>query len=233
MPEKLVRRATRPPRAASVSSTDSAALGRGRRLESARSAPSSARAWPCTESRRLSVKESIATSAATPTAIEPVSRSSRRGAARISRAAMCSTKPSPLMRERSRGGIGDDLAVGQADGAPGAGGEIEVVGHQDQGRAKIPVELRHEVDDGAAGAGVEVAGGFVGEQHAGPRAERTGQRDPPLLAARELGGIVVAAVAEADAPEQLRGTGAGVLAAQLERDLHVLAGGERGDELER
>jgi hypothetical protein len=50
----------------------------------------------------LSVKELIATSAATPTATEAVSWKSRRGDARTSRAAMRSTKPSELKRRCRR-----------------------------------------------------------------------------------------------------------------------------------
>src|SRR5512138_1559273 len=155
MPEKLVSRATVPPRAVRVSRTVSAARGSWRREESARSAPRRARAWLRTESRRLSVKLPMATSAATPIAIDAVSRRSRRGAARISRAAMRSTKRTAVRRP-SRRAVGDDGAVGQADRAPGAGGEIEIVRHQDQRRAQVPVELGHEVDDRGAGAGVEV-----------------------------------------------------------------------------
>ena len=54
-----------------------------------------------------------------------------------------------------------------------------------------------------------------------------------LLAARELRGVVVAAVAEADALEQRVAAPARVLAAQLERHLDVLARRERRDQVER
>ena len=96
-------------------------------------------------------------------------------------------------------------AVGQADGAPGAGGEVEVVGHQHERRAELAVQLHHEIDDPGAGAGVEIAGGLVGEEHLGPGAEGARERDPLLLAAGELGRIVVAAVAQPDAGQQLGG----------------------------
>ena len=84
-----------------------------------------------------------------------------------------------------------------------------------------------------AGAGVEVAGGLVGEEDLGTGAEGPGQRHPLLLAAGELGRIVVAAVAEADALEQVRGALAGLLASELQRDLDVLPRGERRNQLER
>src|SRR5215207_3010810 len=229
MPEKLVSRAIRPPRAASVSMIRSAGAGSGRRAESARSAPSNARAWPRTESRRLSVNEPMATSAATPTATDAVRSSRRRGAARISRAAMRSTNVGPIAL---CGRVGDDLAVGQANRTPGPGGELEIVGDEDQRRAEVPVELRHEVDDRGAGACVEIAGGLVGEEHLGPSAEGAGQGDALLLATGELSGIVVAAVAQAHSLEQLAGARGRRFPSELERHLHIFAGGERRNQLE-
>ena len=65
MAGKLVSRAA--PVAGRESSTASTAGENGCRLKSARSAPSSARAWSRTESCRLAVNELTATSAATPT----------------------------------------------------------------------------------------------------------------------------------------------------------------------
>ena len=64
-------------------------------------------------------------------------------------------------------------------------------------------------------------------------AEGAGEGDSLLLAARELGRVVVASVLEPHAGEQLLGPRAAVLAAELEGDLDVLTGGERGDEVER
>ena len=51
--------------------------------------------------------------------------------------------------------------------------------------------------------GVELARRLVRDQQARPVRERGGERDPLLLAARELGRIRVAPVGEADAFEQL------------------------------
>ena len=84
-----------------------------------------------------------------------------------------------------------------------------------------------------AGGGVEVAGGLVGEEDAGPMAEGAGQRHALLLASRELGRVVVAAAAEADPVQQLVRPLLGLQPAQLQRHLDVLARGEGRDELER
>src|SRR6187455_2098961 len=205
MPAKFTVRATRPPWA-SVSSTAAACASNGRRLDSDRSAPSSARAWSRTESRRLSLKELIATSAPAP-----------RAAAR-----------SPA----SRGGVAHDAAVGEADGPPCACGERKVVRHQHDGGAEVPVELEHQLHDGLARGAVEVAGGLVREQDARLVREGARERHALLLAARELGGVVVTTLAQPDAREQVVGARRAIAAGELERHLHVLACGERGNELE-
>ena len=62
------------------------------------------------------------------------------------------------------------------------------MGHHDD-RLAHPVDgLAHEAEDLGAAAGVEVAGGLVGEDHVGPAGQRPGHGDPLLLAARQLGG---------------------------------------------
>src|SRR5688572_20041198 len=66
--------------------------------------------------------------------------------------------------ERSRGGVGHDHAVGQTDGSVGSTGKIEIVRHQHQSGANLEVEIDHELDDGAAGASIQVAGGLISEQ---------------------------------------------------------------------
>ena len=66
----------------------------------------------------------------------------------------------------------------------------------------------------------------------GPVDEGPRHRHALLLAARELRRVVVPAVAQSHPREQLLRAGPPVLAPQLERDLDVLAGGERRDEVE-
>ena len=60
--------------------------------------------------------------------------------------------------------------------------------------------MAEQLEDLAARLRVEVAGRLVGEDHRRARDERSRDRDPLLLAARELGGPVVKPVAQPDRP---------------------------------
>ena len=82
-------------------------------------------------------------------------------------------------------------AVGDARGAG-------VVGDHDDGLAELVDAAAEQVEDLAAGAGVEVAGRLVGEQDGRPGDERAGDGDALLLAAGELGRAVGQAVLQAD-----------------------------------
>ena len=46
-------------------------------------------------------------------------------------------------------------------------GEVEIVGHEHQGRAPVALEGKEQVDDGPAGVLVEVAGGLVRHEDGG------------------------------------------------------------------
>ena len=70
-------------------------------------------------------------------------------------------------------------------------------------RDSLIVEVLQERHDLDAAAGVEVAGGLVGEHDARFGHQRPRDRDALLLAARELVGHVPEAVAETDALEGL------------------------------
>src|SRR5262245_17027712 len=88
----------------------------------------------------------------------------------------------------------DDAAVEQMDGAVGMAGEARVVRHHaDRGAVavEVPQQLHHRV----AVPRVEVAGGLVGEQDRRLAHERPRHRHALLLAARELAGQVLGAVA--------------------------------------
>ena len=119
------------------------------------------------------------------------------------------------------------------DDAPGAGGDFIAVGDEDDGFA-VGVELVEEVEDFEAGLGIEVAGGFVGEDEERVVDEGAGDGDALLLAAGELLGAVVEAMAEAD---ELREGDAvfvavGEIAALVkERDVDVLDDRELVDEV--
>ena len=97
---------------------------------------------------------------------------------------------------------------------------------------ELPVQLGEQGDHVGAVRGVEVTGRLVGEQDLRPVRERARHRDTLLLAPGELGGVVVAAIREPDALEQLERPAARLLAAQLERHLDVLPRRERRDQVE-
>ena len=67
------------------------------------------------------------------------------------------------------------------------------------------LELVEDLVDLVAGLAVELAGRLVGEDDHRVLDQGPGDRDPLLLAARELPGAMVQAIAQADRPEQLGG----------------------------
>jgi len=86
-----------------------------------------------------------------------------------------------------------------------------------------------------AGAGVEVAGGFVAEQELGPADQGAGDGDALLLAAGELVGSVVLALGQADLGQGLAGPAppVGARHASIEqRQLDVFEGRGAGQEIE-
>ena len=85
------------------------------------------------------------------------------------------------------------------------------MGDEDEGGAFDAVEVEEEVEDVRAVGGVEVAGGLVGEDDGRAQDEGAGEGDALLFAAGELDRVVVHAVGEADAGEELLGAGAGRL----------------------
>jgi hypothetical protein len=75
--------------------------------------------------------------------------------------------------------------VFECDDAVEAAGEIEVVGGDQCGEARVADEIEEGVQDTLAGRVVEVAGRLVAEQDPGIVGERPGDRDALLLAAGE------------------------------------------------
>ena len=64
-------------------------------------------------------------------------------------------------------------------------------------------EPPEEVENAAAGGGVEFTGRLVGQDQRRPIGQRAGDRDPLHLPARELGGPVVGPIPEPDVAQQL------------------------------
>ena len=125
--------------------------------------------------------------------------------------------------------IGDDVPVFHGDDAPGALGEGGVVGDHDDGLAGGG-ELLEQVGDEFAVFTVEVAGGFIGQQHGGLVGQGAGDGDALLLAAGEAVGAALELVAQAEALEQ-RGGAVHVFVFGKAREFHhgerdVFLGGE-------
>ena len=98
--------------------------------------------------------------------------------------------------------------------------------------AIFAIELFEQFHDAVARRAVEVAGRFIGKEHARPVHECACDRHTLLLAAGELGREVMRAIAEPDAFQQVTRPGVAVAdPAQLEWHLHVLECGECWHEL--
>ena len=97
--------------------------------------------------------------------------------------------------------VGGDEPVAEDDAAAGVVGENWIVGDEDEGGSFNAIEVEEKLQDVGTVGGVEVAGGFVGEDDGRTQDEGAGKRYALLLAARELHGVVVHAVAETNAGE--------------------------------
>src|SRR6185312_7838435 len=123
-------------------------------------------------------------------------------------------------------------AIAEADDAAGAARERGVVRDEYYGGARIAIERLDERDDALAGVRVEIAGWFIGEEHARRVREGARQRDALLFAAGQLRRIVMCPVRESHTVEQVvRLRACTGRAPQLQRHLHVLGGGGRRDQL--
>jgi hypothetical protein len=106
------------------------------------------------------------------------------------------------------------------------------VGDDDDGAAGLAVGVELAKDFGGV-VGVEVAGGFVGEDDVGLFDEGAGEGDALAFAGAEAGGEVIGAVLEAEAFEEVGdGVGAwGVTHLGWETDADVVVDGEVGEEM--
>src|SRR6185312_10092904 len=93
-------------------------------------------------------------------------------------------------RDQSRRSVSAEPAIRQPNGPASPGSELEIVSDQDQRRSLILVQLGHELDDGGAGTGVQVAGRLVGKENFRPGAECACQGHSLLLATGELNRIM-------------------------------------------
>ena len=155
---------------------------------------------------------------------------------RCSRSASAERQRQPRERGRRGAELGDRdrhaeassapaiCAVGHAHQAAAALGELEIVGDEDQRRLPPPLQAEQQIDHLLAGLAVEIAGRLVGEDDLRARAERAGDGDALLLAARELRREMIGAMREADfAPAAPRADVEGIgLAGELQRQRDVL-----------
>src|SRR5690606_15564210 len=114
------------------------------------------------------------------------------------------------------------------------GGDLLVVGDDDEARPRLGGRLAQHAQDLLAGLLVEGAGGLVGEDHAGGAGERTGDGDALRLPAGQLAGATILHAAQAEVAEPLTGGGDRLVpwhAAEQQREGSVLVGGELGEEL--
>ena len=107
-------------------------------------------------------------------------------------------------------GLRDDTAVADVDESVGDRGGVRVVADDQRCRAGSAHELVEEPVDRGCVVGVELAGGFVGEQQPGSVRDRGADGDALLLAARERAGPVVGAIGEPDLLEEIVGCAPGL-----------------------
>ena len=188
-----------------------------------------------TRARAPSPIATIAITAATPMMMPSAVSSDRsllRSSAR-SATRMTSARPhdAPARASRPRRcplrAIFLDQAVAHDDHALGVGRDVRLVGdqHDRDAVAGERAEQRHHL---VAGARIEVAGRLVGQHQARLVDQRARDRDPLLLPAGELAGMVVQAVAQADPLQRGRralAARARVHARVDQRQLHVLQRG--------
>src|SRR4051794_9315025 len=128
----------------------------------------------------------------------------------------------------------DDPAVGEEDHLVGVAGGDRVVRDHDDRLAEHPGGALQEAEDLGAGAGVEVAGGLVGQNDLRPGDQRTADGDPLLLAAGQFGGPVVQPVGEADGfDDRVQPLAVGFATGQPHRQGDVLRRGQGRDPGER
>lgn len=102
------------------------------------------------------------------------------------------------------GGFVHDAAVEEMDDPVGVVCVAVIVGDHADGGALL-IQFGEQIHDGGAITGVEIAGGFIGEEKPRLAGEGAGDGDALLLAAGELTGEVAAAVEQIDAAEGLGG----------------------------
>ena len=101
--------------------------------------------------------------------------------------------------------VGGELAIEQLMCCSHFGGELFGVGHHDQGDVFVAVEFDEQVSKRFGGRMIKCAGGFVGENEAGPVDQRAYDSNALAFPAGELGRSVVETVSKSDPFKKLLG----------------------------
>ena len=107
------------------------------------------------------------------------------------------------------------------------------MGDEHQCRARTGIELKQQINNALAGAGIKVPGGFIGEQYRRLSRKSPGNGNSLLLTSRQRGGIMPQPVLQPDLRQKTLGNTACLInACQFEREHYVLLCGQRGEQLE-
>jgi len=122
-------------------------------------------------------------------------------------------RPQPRRRRR-KVGLGREIGRQQLPtrhlvGAASSAGDVEVVRHDQEAKALLTPQAIEQYDDFGFARLVEVAGRLVGEKQLRRIDQRTGDGDPPLLAARQHGREGVQAIGQADIGKKPAGASVG------------------------
>src|SRR5581483_11264138 len=133
---------------------------------------------------------------------------------------------------RGAGHLVDDLTVDEEDDTLGPAGAERIVGDHDDGLTELLDGVGDETEELGARLGVEVPGGFVGEDDGRTRHESPGHGDALLLAAGQLVRAVGQPIAQADGVDDaVEPRLVGVPSGQLQRQQDVLPGVEHRDQV--
>jgi hypothetical protein len=137
----------------------------------------------------------------------------------------------PVIQAFHRG----DSAVFQVDKPVAEIDDAAVVGDNDDGAIVLVGKIAQQLQHCAPGVRIESRCGLVGQKDLRIAGKRACQGDSLLLPATEVGWISGTLVGKVDLGEQLADLVAGTGSAdtlQLQRDLYIFFGGERGKEIE-
>ncbi len=122
----------------------------------------------------------------------------------------------------------------EVQAALAAGGQIAVMGDQNQSGADICIEMKQLVNNLLAGLVIQVTGRLIREQDFGLAGEGTGDGDALLLTAGQLGRVMIQACAKAYLLQPVACLNIGILAPlNLQGQAHIVQCIQLGQQVER